>query len=596
VGPEEALSTIRRTLQRGKRATAASLARTSLFWRELPDTLGTRIAALFDTLFDGLSGVLLGTAVTITLTDLRLFGVGIDVLLYLYLVSVFLPLYLPDPEHTDGLVGGNKLVSILCVYVLALGYPTSTLAPELLATSPVEIVARATGIPVQPPSPSGFIWYLIGWVIIGWSTLSVYIYATWWRRAPIEARIEFLVNVAPTDYRRTTHLDAHHRQSDAVNRISDVFAIIGISGVIMFTCLVFAIMAGVAVVLFPLPEVVIILTAIASSVNKIRSSMWIETVADYGVVIEDQLFTVVRYVRAGPKGFAATSLIFSAVAMSMLQVYLSLLSVAYTLRLLPLNTDSLSQVFFRIPLTLTVLGLTISCLIVPGLYSIWYWLRELKRLPHFLDYWESQYRPDKKSEHLAGPDPPPTRPPGTLIIPTLLFIPIFLVNVFQPLLHPLSMLVPILLFAIVLFSLVVWSITWTIRTSPQEPQSDSWAIPVAGTIQFSWLIGLFWISWQDGAWGAPSALLVTALIFGLELYFSPEIESILHQKVGRFGNDIANTVLGVSTLGIGAIWVIFIDSALSWMLFGSGILVTVVPLGSILLKQYTSAVDIEDLE
>lgn len=596
-GPEKAATSIRQALQRGKHAIAASLAGTSLFWRELPETIGTRFAALVETLFDGVSGVLLGTAVTISLADLRLFGVGIDVLLYFYLISVFLPGYLPDSEHTDALVNSEKLVTILCVYVLALGYLISTMVPELLATSPIEIVVRATGVPLQPPSTGDLPGLIVGWAILGWSMLSVYIYATWWRTASVEARVQFLLDIVPAQYGTAVHLKAHRRQSDAVNRILDCFAIIAIAGVLMFTSLLFAFLTGVAVVLFPLPEILILITAIASRVSKFRSPTWITVVAEDGMAIEDQIFSVARYVRAGPKGLATTSLISSAVAISMIQVSLSLLSMVYSIRLLPSNTGGVTLLFVQYPVRLAVLGLITSCLVVSGLYSIWYWIRELKRFPHFLDYWEARYRPDETTEPFAGLDQPPTRPPGTLVIPSLLFIPILLVNLFQSRLPPLWALMLIWLLAIGLFRLVLWSISWTLRASPQEPQTDSWAIPVAATTQYSWLIGLFWISEQAGPWGAPSAfVLLTALILSLGVYSSPEIDLILQQQVGRYASDLLNTILSVSTLSIGGIWIIFTESMLGWMLFGGGILITAVSVGNILLKRYTSAVDAEELE
>jgi len=490
-------------LQRGKREVASTLAGSSIFWRELPGAFGRRIALLADDLLDGLSGVLLGSAVTITLADLRLFGIGIDLLLYLYLITTFLPNYLPDPVETDGVIGSQGFVGVMSLYVLALAYPVSTVVPDLFTTSTVEIVEAATGVEIPSFTTTDLLPLYVAWVAIGWIGFSIYLYVRWWRTASLNARIELLDQVVPTRATKADHHRADQEQSDLVNTISELFAILAIAGVLIFVCTMFALLTALTVILFPLPELLILFGAFVSALPVIYPTRWRDWVGEYPIVIEDRLFNILKYSRSGPKGLVATVLVFAGLGSSFAFVFISLLTAIFASNVLLTNLRGIWQSLLRFPLRMSVFFLIIGCLITPGLVCLWYWLRQLQRLPFFLDYWSDHYNTNQSGERLAGTSSLPARPPGTLVIPVLLFIPVYLLSSIQSIPPPTPVLVGIAVLAITLLGLVAGYVYRTFHIPPQHPRTEMWALPTAALIQISWFLSLFWIFGQTGPFGYP---------------------------------------------------------------------------------------------
>ncbi|MFB6078368.1 MAG: hypothetical protein ABEJ80_05270 [Halarchaeum sp.] len=572
-----------------RRATAAALAGTSLFWRELPAAFGRRLSALVDAALDGALGALIGGAVTVTLADLRSVGVVVDLLLYAYLVATVLPAYLPDTDE-GRVLGSRAFVVALSVYALLLGYPVSTVAPELFASSPTTVVAAALDVPLHPISPTEMAVVFVAWGALGWGVLVLASYVTWWRTARIEDRIELYCAVVPTSTPRVDHAAAHRRQPAAVNAVSGFFALAAVAGVLVLVCAAFGLLSGFAVVLFPLPELVLVATALLAALSARLPARARPTRVAARLELDSRLFGVARYVRAGPKGVAATGLVLAGVVFSMGLVFLSMVGLVAGVQLAA-TADGGRQLGAG-PDRVAVYALTVICLLSPPVYGLWYWLRQLSRLPYFLDDWHRRHGDAGRDGRFAADAPPlPTRPPGTLVPPTLLFVPASVALLPAGVRSRSPVLVGGL--ALALCAFLGWCVRWTYRAPPQHPRTDAWAIPAAVLVQVAWLAAFLRVGRRGGAVGAaliPGVLAVTAV--SLFLYATPDLEARLRRRVGRYAASVVGVLLGSGVLLGGSAWAVaggasFVPAALA----GAGGVALALSLLSLLLLRFTTAGD-----
>lgn len=199
--------------------------------------------------------------------------------------------------------------------------------------------------------------------------------------------------------------------------------------------------------------------------------------------IERQLLEAAQVVRFGPKGMVAIVL----VGFGMLP------PVLICLFTIVVGMAAIQILLFGAGFTVSELLLLSTGLVVFGVYgwySLWYWLRILRRLPLFVTVWMDTYWPSSNPDHLPiSSKQLPTRPPGLLLQPTLLWL--VVAGLLSPRVEDVGPSVTFLLYCLtILFCLGwIWRSTRRAfrppsRSTPQPPLTDNRAIPVAFSVQF----------------------------------------------------------------------------------------------------------------
>lgn len=127
-----------------------------------------------------------------------------------------------------------------------------------------------------------------------------------------------------------------------------------------------------------------------------------------------------------------------------------------------------------------------------SLYSIWFWVRVLERLPYFLDTWVERYKQTSRSLDLPSEEPP-ARPPDYLVLPMLLMITyalgldriLFVLILIEP---DISKYVYLFITSLIVV-LILWSVRRTTRISPQGTSRELRTVIIALTVQLTAFYG-----------------------------------------------------------------------------------------------------------
>lgn len=164
------------------------------------------------------------------------------------------------------------------------------------------------------------------------------------------------------------------------------------------------------------------------------------------------------------------------------------------------------------PLDWVVTLLVLSPFFVSGGFSAWFWYRELRRLPAFIDGWTSDDAAACSSI---------TRPPLLLLPPALLIAAIAVSG--QPVVS--------LGGVVIGFILVGWSGIKTLHIEPQSASSDRYALPGALIIQLGSLMAMgstqFGRATLLSTGAALTALVVLFFLPDIEKYLRPQSSSVL---------------------------------------------------------------------
>lgn len=529
------------------------LAGNSIAWRLLPDAVGHRLAGLLDVALDGLVGALVGAAVTLTLADLRLLGVAFDALLYFYLVSRTLPRFLPDEPPAGDVLGTEGFVYAASGAVLCLGFPISMVLPVPFAASPVALLADATGLSLAAPSGPASVGFFLAWNLLLWVGISWYVHRSWWGGADLDARVSFYdqllaKRVDRTEVRRMITRDGwlgslFRRQALLVPVM-----------LVVTTLAFFAVLSGFAIILFPLPELVLLAAAVGSVVANRWPSGRLSGLVDRRVDIEERFFQMFRYARASRKGIVVVAYLTLGVVFSMLLALLSnvgLFAIGY---LFVVRLGEAARLTLQSPLRMWGALALLGCAAVPGLYSLWFWYREARRVPHYLVHWEETHAGSAPIQSAGDLPPLPTRPVGNLLVPSLLFAPIYVGATLAPDQgDPSLVFVAVLAVgATALLAIAGLSIRRTLHSPPQHPRTDAWAIPLAFLVQVGW----FW--WLFGSGGIiidSSFDLGTAVIVALlstMVFFLDDLWQWLEDRIGDYASAGSMAVVGVGLLVLAA--------------------------------------------
>lgn len=195
-----------------------------------------------------------------------------------------------------------------------------------------------------------------------------------------------------------------------------------------------------------------------------------------------------------------------------------------------------------------VVGL-FAVLLAYGATALFYWLRQLRRLPPYVRYWERRWRGRARSP----PPAPVARPPGLFLPGNLLLALLVWLLWSAPggeLTHPL-----LVAFGVawpVAVAVAAWSIRRAFRADPQPLDGEARDVLVALTVQVG-LIVLLGVA--GGASPAASAVVVASFAALLVLFaYSPDVSVYSDRKIGAAGYlDVVYTgvlfVVALATLG-----------------------------------------------
>jgi hypothetical protein len=538
-----------------RNATAAVLAGNSLAWRLLPDAAGRRLAGRLDVALDGLVGSLVGATVTVTLADLRLLGIAFDAALYLYLVAGFLPRFLPEGDPAGPVFGSRRFAYAASLAVLCLGFPLSMLVPVPFAPSSLAVLSAATGLSLGEPTATQLLGVLFGWSVLVAGGLGTYVYLVWWRDATVRDRVRFFDQLVATRIDRE-EVVRNLSRDDWVGSGTGFFALFGSVGVLVVVFAFFAVLSGFAIVLFPLPELVLLTAVAVSAGTRLVPGDRRVRLAAGRVDVEERFFRVFRFVRTSRKGAVAVPYLVVGLLISMLLTLISNAGVVVIGYAVLVRQDELARVALGAPLRTWAGFAVLACVLVPGLYSLWFWFRQVGRLPRYLAHWERTHPGGAPLESATDLPPAPTRPLGNLLPPSLLFVPFVAVATLLDGEASPAAIVALAVGAPALLAVVGWTVYRTRQAPPQHPRTDGRAIPLAFLIQLGWLwvfLGGELIPDAGTAIGlTPLGFIAAATSL---IYVVPEVDCYLEATGAvEYTTAALTAVIGVATLSFAAIW------------------------------------------
>lgn len=314
-----------------------------------------------------------------------------------------------------------------------------------------------------------------------------------------------------------------------------------------------------AVVLFPLPEVLTGLGIIVVAVAPNRAKRWRRAMD-----VETRLLTLGRVGTYGFKGAFA-------VLLPVIGIGFAAIVSLVALTLGGLGTRELRAGAYA-PGELLQSAVVIVAVVGAGWFALWYWLRVLDRLPHFIEAWNEAQPVKVETPEPARPFR--ARPPGLLVQPTLVFGILAL-----PLEYPRSLLIVPLLLGVC--AVMVQSVRWTRRIDPvvrdrQPPITDNWAVPAAflvfiggfGMIQYRAEL----VAAATGDFGALEPLASTGvmiLFVVMIFYYADAVRPLMESRPSLTLRD-AGRWIGLSAVAVAA------GTVQHGPLFGAAIVVVLV--------------------
>lgn len=537
-----------------RRGLLTILAGNSVLWRVLPDLPTLVVARLADLLASGQLGTafLAGLSVAVSRGWL---AAGSQWLLFLYFIYAFVPrLY---PGETDAVFerrGFRALIAGLTVAIAA--FVSGLLACNLYG--PISSNCRSTllvgtlmgldtlGLPLPGFSLQGVI--LMG---VSWIGVSVYVYRHRWRATPIEDRIEFYERMVT--HRPDDDIAAAFARDDVWGTITNALPVILAGGVFMLFSVVLGAVVGAIGLLSPVPEVIVLSAVIVGRAGALLPrtrtlSNGIGRVVD----IEPRFYRSAQYAIRGPKGrsvavlLLVTLVISTGVAFAGTALVLDMVwGFVFEMRR-GLATESPGP---------TAIGIWILvgahvCLVAAGWYAVWFWIREIRRLPHFIRYWVAQRPITSQLEDTDEPRPPVARPPGHLLAPSGLLVVLVGFELLTDLrfiglgIKYLDTLAAILLMGLgtsydhaanasaagvlgLLFA-IAWPVLiivagWTIhrarRSEPQPVDDESRILIGALLLQIGWV----WLLSIDAGWPLTAGDVATVVTLLLSVYYIGDV-------------------------------------------------------------------------
>lgn len=568
-----------RTIIRTPRYVYIALASNSILWQLLPNLADSVLVSLAI------------AAMTISESELRIVGFVFEWALLLYLVYRLLPDLFPSGERLVEMSKCREFKLVVTLLVASIAIPINiyiTTIPTWLGAGIFE-----WGMLLEDPYDKMIL--LSSILVSNWIISSLYLYARWIRHFSPEDHIVFFNQITPHELSDQARKEALRVQTFGgwITRFQTGVTVVASGGIIMIICLAFGIAVGVVGMLFPLPEVIILL-AISGGIFAERLP---EPVRDQLANVRQQTFDldrrfyrVIRYVFASRKGLMVVPVIIMGYGVVATLVFIAIVAFAYAgLWILVLGFHALTGEVPPPSGNYTWWNLVGGhlCLALPGPYALWFWFRETFRLPHYLIYWEQSHQGDAKITATEDFPQLVTRPPGYClsIIPPLILGGIFIERAAtETPLTPLESQLYALAWPLVIIG-IMWTVHWTMRNEPQFPRTDGRVILAAFLVQFTITLWLFSKS-PTSPDTAPASgfefglLFIMTVIIITPVYYFPEISVYLEYDIDIKHHAVTLGVvyvtwfwsLGVIVIAI-APYVNILRIVIGWGLFIGGLLI-----------------------
>lgn len=486
----------------------------------------------------------------IQITQFGIVGLALEWLLISYLVFLSFPKILPLTEPAGEITDSRTLQVILTITVITLAKPVASYLPVAFSST-LPILQSSLGI--------GFLYFLLFWIVISLLVILVYIYISWWREASNEEKIDLVDQLSGGQLNQEQRDEEVRRLSKGgwESSTSKSLLLVGAAGRLLVICMLLGMVAGFANMLFPLLESGILAGAVVSLLNARFNVTHYHPGASlkrWSVDFEDRFLESARYVWQSQKGyFLILFVIGGGFVPATLLILFSIMGLYVFIWLAIQGAINLSRTSSA-PLVLWNSFGYVICLAIPGLYSLWFWFRELIRIPDFLLEWENSWPGPSAITDAADFPEQLTRPPYFLIPVSILWIPIAIVTI--PVFEPVTIVFQSPIFAIswpILLGLIFWTVQWTLSSKPQDPDTDGYAMQIAVITQYSWLWGLSQL--MDDPFMSLETVIIVLLIL-LVLYYIPDLRNHLTAcdiLTDRYVMTSIAILVGFVFLGIG-IW------------------------------------------
>jgi len=194
-------------------------------------------------------------------------------------------------------------------------------------------------------------------------------------------------------------ISADLQREGVIGHLGTLLWLVALGVVVVFPCVIAGIITNVLYNSYPLPELLVLGWVGVGAIDRRAPVATIETLD-----LEAQLYETVRSGTRSVKGMSTT--IFAGCGLFS--------SAGYVL----VGTALLSgvpvtvELVFAAPVTSAAVIAVVTAPFVAGVYLLWYWLRQFRRLRPFLEQWVGE-----ESDHVA-----PARPPGLTAPPTIVAV------------------------------------------------------------------------------------------------------------------------------------------------------------------------------
>ena len=524
------------------RRALATLAGNSLLFRAVPDAILPVVGRVADSLADTAVIPFVLAALAVRGEELRLVGAGFDWLLLGYLVYQLLPRLFSDADPAASVVGRWRFRLLTTVLVCVFAIPIADQMPGVFSRSvlPSEVTSAVNRLDV-------FVAVLAGWILASSTLIGLYIHRWWWRGATIDERVEFMDQIrpgSPTDEQKAGMREDLTRDN-WVATVSNSLGVTSCALIFVAVCLFLSFIVGFVGILFPLPQVVVLVGVAAPAVGKRLPDRVVSSgtgIRDRTVDIEMRFYRVLKYTSTSRKGMMVAPFFVVGTLLSMLLTLLSFVAIALFVFIAIYRPDVFLSARISVLTRWNIAGYLL-CATVPGLFSLWFWVRETERVPQFLQGWERR-RPGTASVAEEPLPAPATRPPGVLLVPSV-FVALFPVFFWIGRQEAVPFL-PNAAFALawpLAVGLTLWSVRWTLRAAPQPPWTETYALPGAYLIQLLWIQVLFDALDQPLLSTAEFAVVAVG---GVAMFFMPDLLSRADRTTD---NGTVQLVLGSGLCG-----------------------------------------------
>lgn len=403
-----------------------TLAGNSLLFRILPEMTHFRpLRLLIDILnIEFLS--LLVAFLSIQTTGFRVIAVASEQLLFYFILYKYLPKILPSGPKVNEVVKLHSFKLLILTITAVIAIPIQSGVPAIWDADLVTLFNFQE-------LPDFLFFQTFGWVIfglaMGWLLIAGYVYVTWWRDASIADKIEFMDQSSRQTMTHEQRIEETKNlaKSNWIGVLSRSMGLIVVSGLLTATSFFLGFLVGFATMLFPLPELFIIIAIGIGAVGNVspqRTSNNLLSIKHRLDNFELRIFNVVRLFQGEPKGMMTALLLITGFTVNLLIVFMSIIAMTGIILIFAVNFKQIPSTILSYPLQIITGFGVLVILTIPGLYGLWFWYRETFRISHFINEWRLAIPDDVPLTPESELPPEVSKPVGNLIIVSSTWIPI----------------------------------------------------------------------------------------------------------------------------------------------------------------------------